>query len=64
MLHMCITKVITVVCKASNQNNICEYCDTYDKIFDYVSKVAEKGDIVVTMGAGDICKYLDRYNFE
>ena len=46
------------------KNNICEYLDTFDKIYDYVSKIAVKGDIVVTMGAGDICKLLDKYSFE
>lgn len=32
------------------------YMDTFDEIANYVRKNAEKGDLVITMGAGDIYK--------
>ena len=32
------------------------YMDTFDEIANYVKKNAEKGDLVITMGAGDIYK--------
>ena len=48
----------------NNINNICEYFDSFEEIYDYISKLAKKGDIVVTMGAGDVYKLLDKYNFE
>lgn len=48
----------------NNINNICEYFDSFEEMYDYISKLAKKGDIVVTMGAGDVYKLLDKYNFE
>ena len=46
---------------SNNKNNICEYFDTFSDIIEFLSKKVRKGDIVVTMGAGDIYKMLDDY---
>ena len=43
----------------NNLNNFCEYFDTFEKILEYVLENAKNGDIVVTMGAGDIYKLVD-----
>ena len=43
----------------NNLNNFCEYFDTFEKILEYVLENAKNGDIVVTMGAGDIYKLID-----
>lgn len=43
----------------NNLNNFCEYFDTFENILEYVSKNAKNGDIVVTMGAGDVYKLID-----
>lgn len=43
----------------SNKNNLCEYFETFEEISEYVSKNATSGDIVVTMGAGDVYKIID-----
>lgn len=43
----------------NNINNICEYFETFKEITEYVSGKAKDGDIVVTMGAGDIYKVID-----
>ena len=32
------------------------YMDSFEKIRDFVISTAEKGDLVITMGAGDIYK--------
>lgn len=43
----------------NNLNNFCEYFETFEEIYEYVSKNAKPGDIVVTMGAGDVYKIID-----
>ena len=43
----------------NNLNNFCEYFETFEDIYEYISKNAKSGDIVVTMGAGDIYKVID-----
>ena len=43
----------------NNLNIICEYFETFKEIQEYVSKLAKPGDIVVTMGAGDVYKIID-----
>lgn len=43
----------------NNFNNFCEYFETFSDIQEYVSKRVKEGDIVVTMGAGDIYKIID-----
>ena len=43
----------------NNINNICEYFETFKEITEYVSGKTKDGDIVVTMGAGDIYKVID-----
>lgn len=43
----------------NNKNNLCEYFETFEEISEYVSKNATSGDIVVTMGAGDVYKIID-----
>lgn len=48
----------------NNFNNIREYFDTFDEIYEFLENKVTKGDIVVTMGAGDVDKILDKYNFE
>lgn len=42
-----------------NKNNVCEYFETFEEISEYILKRAKKGDIVVTMGAGDVHKIFD-----
>lgn len=42
-----------------NKNNICEYFETFEKIQEYIKNNAKPGDIVVTMGAGDVYKIID-----
>lgn len=42
-----------------NKNNICEYFETFEQIKEYIVPKLEKGDILVTMGAGDIYKVHD-----
>ena len=43
----------------NNLNYICEYFETFKEIQEYVLKLAKPGDIVVTMGAGDVYKIID-----
>ena len=43
----------------NSKNNFCEYIETFSDIQEYVSKNAKNGDIVVTMGAGDVYKIID-----
>ena len=38
-----------------------EFIDTFDKIIDYLKENTRPGDLVVTMGAGDIWKVADEY---
>ena len=52
--------IIENVEKNRDKNNICEYLETFDEIIEYVAKNARKGDIVITMGAGDIYKLYDK----
>ena len=40
----------------TNINNICEYFETFEEINEYVNANAISGDLVVTMGAGDVYK--------
>ena len=42
-----------------NKNIICEYFEKFEDIIDFISKNAKNGDIVVTMGAGDVYKLHD-----
>ena len=42
-----------------NKNNICEYFETKEEIIEFVMPRLKKGDILVTMGAGDIYKIHD-----
>lgn len=37
----------------------CEYISQFEKIAEYVLKIAQKGDIVATVGAGDVNKCID-----
>ena len=39
-----------------NKNNICECFETFEEIVKYVDENVASGDLVVTMGAGDIYK--------
>ncbi len=50
-----------IQCK-NNKNNFCEYYDTFEKIAEYISKNAKSGDLVVTMGAGDVHKLHNLLN--
>lgn len=45
----------------NHNNNLCEYFETFKDIQEYIASVAKDGDIVVTMGAGDINKLLENY---
>ena len=40
----------------NNKNNICEYYDNFDDICKFIKENATSGDLVVTMGAGDVYK--------
>ena len=40
----------------NNKNNICEYYDNFDDIYKFIKENARSGDLVVTMGAGDVYK--------
>ena len=40
----------------NNKNNICEYYDNFDDIYKFIKENATSGDLVVTMGAGDVYK--------
>lgn len=40
----------------NNKNNFCEYYDKFDDIYKFIKENATTGDLVVTMGAGDIYK--------
>ena len=40
----------------NNKNNICEYYDNFDLIYKFIKENATSGDLVVTMGAGDVYK--------
>lgn len=40
----------------TNKNNFCEYFDEFERIAEYISNNAKSGDLVVTMGAGDVYK--------
>lgn len=45
--------------KILRTNNVdCEYIKSFDDIANYVLKIAKKGDIVATIGAGDINKCI------
>lgn len=37
----------------------CEYIDQFEKIAEYVLNTAQKGDIVATIGAGDVNKCIE-----
>lgn len=45
----------------SNKGKPCRYISSLDKAVDYLSKNAQPGDIVLTMGAGDIFKVADKF---
>ena len=46
-------------CNKNIKNNICEYFETFEEIKEYSEKLLKPGDIIVTMGAGDIYKLHD-----
>lgn len=48
-----------IKCDKLNKNNFCEYFDTFENISEYILKNVKSGDIVVTMGAGDVYKIID-----
>jgi UDP-N-acetylmuramate--alanine ligase len=39
-----------------NENNFCEYFENFEEISKYIDENAKSGDLVVTMGAGDVYK--------
>ena len=43
----------------TNKNIFCEYLETFNDISEYILNNAKNGDIVVTMGAGDVYKIID-----
>ena len=43
----------------TNKNIFCEYLETFKDISEYILNNAKTGDIVVTMGAGDVYKIID-----
>ena len=45
----------------NNINNICEYYDNYEDIYKFIKDNVKSGDLVVTMGAGDIYKLHDMF---
>lgn len=51
-----LMKEIISVNKENNKNNICEYFEDFIDIKDFIKDNAKPGDLVVTMGAGDIVK--------
>ena len=53
-----------IIKNKKNKNNICEYFEKFNDILEYVEKLASPGDLIVTMGAGDIYKLLDICSFK
>ena len=45
-----------------NNSNFCEYLETFKEIQEYLKNVIKPGDLVVTMGAGDVYKLFDLFN--
>lgn len=50
-----------ILANKNNSGNICEYSETFENICECVSKNARPGDLVVSMGAGDIEKFYETY---
>lgn len=51
-------KLVDMIKENSNENVV--YMPTNDDVFDYLLKITQPGDLVLTMGAGDIWKVADR----
>lgn len=48
-----------IIGRSGKTNNICEYLEKFEEIRDYLLNVAKEGDIVITMGAGNINKVFN-----
>ena len=55
--HNITSEEITNILKENGKNAI--YLDTNEKIKEYIKKEAKQGDIIVTIGAGDVTKIGD-----
>ena len=55
--HGITSEEITNILKDNGKNAI--YLDTNEKIKEYIKKEAKQGDIIVTIGAGDVTKIGD-----
>lgn len=53
-----------VIMNIKNKNNFCEYFETFEEIRKCIASRVTSGDIVVTMGAGDVYKVFDDYNLK
>jgi len=51
-------KVVDMIKQNSNENAI--YKPTKDDVFEYLMQISKPGDIIITMGAGDIWKVAER----
>lgn len=48
-----------IIVRSGKSNNICEYFEKFEEIRDYLLSVVNEGDIVITMGAGNINNVFD-----
>ena len=55
--HNITAEEITNILKESGKNAI--YLDTNEKIKEFIKKEAKQGDIIITIGAGDVTKIGD-----
>ena len=46
-----------------NKNNFCEYFETFEEIGKYIDENVTPGDLVVTMGAGDVYKLHSMFKY-
>ncbi|MBO6134649.1 MAG: UDP-N-acetylmuramate--L-alanine ligase [Lachnospiraceae bacterium] len=53
-----------IIMNINNKNNFCEYFETFEEIRKCIASRVTSGDIVVTMGAGDVYKVFDDYNLK
>ena len=47
--------------RINNNGQSAIYIETFDKILKYLEQNVKAGDLIVTMGAGDIWKVADEY---
>ena len=53
-----------IMADKNNKNNFCEYFETFEEICKYIQGKVAKNDLVVTMGAGDVYKIFDMFEFK